>query len=365
MRVSRLDIRDLRCLHDVRWTPAPGINMLLGENGAGKTSVLEAVHVLGYGRSFRGRIGEGLIRTGAAALELYVEWQDQPVAAWRRAGLRHTGQQWQARVDGDNISLLGDLCAAIAAVAFEPGSHALMQGPAEGRRRYLDWGLFHVERDFLQAWRAYTRALKQRNRLLKLQAGAGELEAWEYELAHTGETLHRRRASYVQRLQSLVAEVAKALTVELGQAELVLQPGWRMESYSLRDALLLARERDLNTGFTSVGPHRADWRLHHSGRPADEALSRGQAKLSALACLLAQAQDFAQQRGHWPVILLDDLGSELDARHQERLLHWLRKSGAQVFLTGTQLPQGLDPSQTALFHVEQGQLQPGSVAAML
>ena len=365
MRLTRLDVRDVRCLREVQWLPAPGLNLLLGANGAGKTSVLEAVHVLGYARSFRGRIGDGLIRSGAAALELYTEWEDGTGPTPRRAGLRHTGQQWQGRLDGDNVTLLGDLCAALAVVAFEPGSHALMHGPADSRRRYLDWGLFHVEQDFLQLWRAYSRALKQRNRLLKQSGAASELDAWEHELAQTGETLNRRRAAYLQRLQPFVSEVAQELTPELGQAELAFTPWWKQADYPLRDALLLARERDLAAGFTSVGPHRADWRLRHAQRPADEALSRGQAKLSALACLLGQARDFAAQRGHWPVLLLDDLPSELDPKHQQRLLQWLRQSRAQVILTGTQLPAGTSASDFALFQVEQGQLRPVAVAEML
>lgn len=365
MRLTRLDIRDVRCLREMRWAPAPGLNLLLGANGAGKTSVLEAVHVLGYARSFRGRIGDGLIRSGAAALELYAEWEDSKGSPPRRAGLRHGGQAWQGKLDGENVALLGDLCAALAVIAFEPGSHALMQGPADGRRRYLDWGLFHVEQDFLAIWRAYSRALKQRNRLLKLQGAASELDAWEQELAQTGEALNRRRAAYLQRLQPFVSEVAQELTPELGHAELVFSPGWKQADYPLRDGLLLARERDLAAGFTSVGPHRADWRMRHAQRPADEALSRGQAKLSALACLLGQARDFAAQRGHWPLLMLDDLPSELDPEHQQRLLQWLRQSGAQVILTGTQLPAGASASDFALFHVEQGQLRPARAAEML
>src|SRR5690606_2696190 len=134
---------------------------------------------------------------------------------------------------------------------------------------------------------------------------------------------------------------------------------WRRARLSRAEARRLARDRDLAAGSAAVGPHRADWRIEHVRRPAGETLSRGQAKLTALACLLAQAGDFAAQRGHWPVFLLDDLTAELDRGHQERLLARLRASGAQVFVTGTEPPAGLDATGwvPAVFHVEQGRVE--------
>src|SRR5687768_13077977 len=167
MQVTRLDIRNLRCFRDVTLGPAPGLNVITGENGAGKTSLLEALHLMAYGRSFRGRVRDGLVRTGADAVEVFVEWHERASPRPRKAGLRHTGQSWQGKLDGEPVAQLGELCAALAVVSFEPGSHALITGSGEPRRRYLDWGLFHVEQDFLSLWRRYSRALKQRNALLK------------------------------------------------------------------------------------------------------------------------------------------------------------------------------------------------------
>ena len=128
----------------------------------------------------------------------------------------------------------------------------------------------------------------------------------------------------------------------------------------LADALLNARERDRLAGFTSVGPHRADWTAELVGFAGREHLSRGQAKLLALACLLGQAQQLAQRLGHWPIIALDDLASELDADHQAKVLSWLERSGAQTFITGTAIPAGLTgthDAETRMFHVEHGQIR--------
>ncbi|MGH8074570.1 MAG: DNA replication/repair protein RecF, partial [Lysobacter sp.] len=197
MQVTRLDIRHLRRFEQVQLSPAPGLNVLVGDNGAGKTSVLEALHLMAYGRSFRGRVGDGLVRHGAPALEVFVEWRERSASGsptlspvgqaptgdgalrTRKAGLRHAGRDWEGRLDGSRVAQLGELCAALAVVTFEPGSHALVSGPGEVRRRYLDWGLFHVEPGFLPVWRRYSRALKQRNALLKARASEAQLDAWD------------------------------------------------------------------------------------------------------------------------------------------------------------------------------------------
>ncbi|QSX79173.1 DNA replication/repair protein RecF [Agrilutibacter solisilvae] len=374
MRVTRLDLRHLRRFTDVSLRPGPGLNLITGDNGAGKTSVLEGLHLMAYGRSFRGRVRDGLVEAGAPALEVFVEWDEaargrrpaalpmvaEPTWRSRKAGLRHSGQDWTGRLDGQAVGHLGELCAALAVVSFDPGSHALVSGGSEHRRRYLDWGLFHVEPEFLPLWRRYARALKQRNALLKARARDAQLDAWDQELGEAGEALTRHRQLYLDALvpgfEALMAELAS----HLGPVGLRYLPGWRREEMSLADALLLARDRDLVSGHTTVGPHRADWALQLSSLPGREALSRGQAKLTALAALLAQAEHYAADRGEWPVVALDDLASELDRAHQARVLRHLVASGAQVFITGTEAPAalaGLDAPLT-LFHVEQGQLLP-------
>lgn len=362
MHVTRLDLRHVRRFREARFTPAAGLNLITGDNGAGKTSVLEALHLMGYGRSFRGRVRDGLVQSGASELEVFVEWQESGAGAprLRKAGLRHSGQAWTGRLDGEPVAQLGELCAALAVVSFEPGSHALITGGGESRRRYLDWGLFHVEHEFMPLWRRYTRALKQRNALLKGRARDAQLDAWDHELAEAGEPLSRHRAGYLDALAPRFVALADVLAPALGARTLDYTPGWRHDELSLLDALLLARDRDLAAGFTSVGPHRADWRIGFATIPGREALSRGQAKLAALAALLAQAEHHAAARGEWPVIALDDLASELDRSHQRRVLKHLLVGGAQVVITGTDAPPALAGlgASVARFHVEHDQIRP-------
>lgn len=361
MRLTRLDLGNVRRFESVRFAPSPGLNLLTGDNGAGKTSVLEALHLLAYGRSFRGRVRDGLIRQGAPALEVFAEWIEgaDPALPARRVGLRHAGAAWSGRLDGTDIDQLGTLCQALAVVTFEPGSHALVAGPAEGRRRYLDWGLFHVEHGSLPLWRRYNRALKQRNALLKSGRAGADLDAWDHELAEAAAPLDRLRDRYAEALAPGLGAMVADLVPGIGPVRLSYVPGWRREELGLADALLLARDRDRAGGFTSVGPHRADLRLVFDDFPGREALSRGQGKLLALALLLAQAAHQAQVRGAWPIVALDDMASELDAGHQRLLLARLADAGAQVVMTGTHVPAAIaglrDP--VAVFHVEHGEIR--------
>ena len=356
MKLEQLELTDVRSVQRAKLEPGDGLNLLIGGNGAGKTSVLEALHLLAYGRSFRGRVRDGLIRTGAGALQVFARWSEQDGGRRRQVGLRHAGNEWQGRLDGADVGQLSELCTALAAVTFEPGSHALLSGGGEPRRRLLDWGLFHVEPAFLPVWRRYARALKQRNALLKAGGSAAMLDAWDAELATAGELLDRHRRSYVEALEPRVECWANELLPELGPAEHAYLPGWRRDELALADALLVQRERDRLLGYTSAGPHRADLQLGFANRPARESLSRGQSKLAALALLLAQAEDFRDRRGEWPLILLDDLASELDRGHRHALLSALVASGAQVFITGTELEAlELEPDWSSrMFHVEHG-----------
>jgi DNA replication and repair protein RecF len=357
MKVTRLDIRNLRSLRDASMTPGPGLNLITGDNGAGKSSVLEALHLMAYGRSFRGRVRDGIVRTGSDALEIYVEWAEADGARSRKAGLRHTGQGWEGRLDGETVAHLGDLCAALMVVTVEPGSHSLISGGGETRRRFLDWGLFHVEHGFLAVWRRYARALKQRNVLLKSGARDHQLDAWDHELAVSGEQLNRYRLLYLARLQGEAEAMAAALTPKLGRPTIDFQPGWKQAELSLADALVVARDRDRLVGHTTVGPHRADWRLQYAAMPNREPLSRGQGKLAALTCLMAQARDCAAVRDEWPVIALDDLASELDRAHQQLVLDALLGTGAQLLITGTEVPAEIGKRNARMFHVEHGDIR--------
>lgn len=354
VRIDELRIQGLRSLVDVRLTPGPALNAFVGPNGAGKTSLLEAVFLFSHGRSFRSGARDALLGRHADALHLFSVWQAGGEV--RRLGLGREGPRWQARRDGEGITL-GELVRQCAVVSFDPGSHALIAAGAEERRRFLDWGVFHVEQDFLPAWQRYQRALKQRNRLLRDGSRDDALyEIWERELAENAAAMTAWREAYMGSWLPVVASYAAQLLPELGEVSLRFRQGWA-EGSALDDVLRESRSRDMGRGHTGHGPHRADWSVSYEGAPQREHLSRGQEKLTAVACLLGQASLYHAQRGEWPVVCVDDLASELDAGHQDALLAQLSQVGAQVWVTGTALPRGL-PQGTPVFHVEQGQVTP-------
>jgi DNA replication and repair protein RecF len=355
VRFRHLRVHGLRCLADVSLELGEGLHVFVGDNGAGKTSLLEAVYLLSHARSFRSGAREALLTRGGHALSVFAELAHADDRN-TRLGLGREGARWVARVDGE-ASTLGRLIRECAVICFEPGSHALIAGAAEERRRFLDWGVFHVEHDFLPAWQRYQRALKQRNSLLRAENMPSDslFEPWEWEMAQAGEWLHAQRKRYLDRLVPFLGASAAHLLPELGPISLRYRPGWN-DDVALADELKTLRGRDRGRGHTTAGIHRADWSVAFEQAPLREHLSRGQEKLTALACLLAQASLYAEQGGEWPVICLDDLASELDQGHQEALVAHLAAVEAQVLVTGTEVPAALNSRQARVFHVEQGRV---------
>lgn len=357
MFIELLRVAGVRCVAQAELELSAGLNLVLGANGAGKTSLLEATYLISHGHSFRAGSRETLIGRGADGLQVFARVRHDEGGLVQRLGLERRAGTWSGRLDDRSLERLTDLFRACAVCCFEPGSHELVAGPAEERRAFLDWGVFHVEPEFLGQWRRYQGALKQRNALLKQGGPSRMLDTWDHELAEAGEPLTSRRQHYLERLQQRTVALAASLAPQLGIHGLDLSPGWRRHELPLADALLLARERDRQAGYTSVGPHRADWSVDFHSIPGRDALSRGQAKLTALACLLAQAEDYAEQRGEWPVIALDDLASELDRTHQARVLERLLNGPAQIFITATETPAALQElTHIARFHVEHAQI---------
>lgn len=355
MRIEQLRMRGLRCLSDVAIELDPAVNVFVGANGAGKTSVLEAVFLLSHARSFRAGAKDALLQRGAPLLSIFAELRHDDGRA-SRVGLGRSGARWEAKVDGENVAI-GQLVRECAVVCFEPGSHALIAGAAEERRRYLDWGVFHVEHDFLPGWRRYQRALKQRNTLLRATTlPTDEMFApWETELAQSADLIDRQRRAYLDLLRPKLLNAFAGLLPELGTPELRYRRGWSEEQDLVRQ-LREQRGRDLARGHTTLGAHRADWTIAFEHAPLREHLSRGQEKLTALACMLAQAELYAERRGEWPIVCLDDLASELDHAHQAAVVAQLAAAHAQLLLTGTELPQALQGLPARVFHVEQGEL---------
>ena len=355
MRIERLRVSGLRCLSDVDVALSPGINLFVGDNGAGKTSMLEAAFLLSHASSFRSGSKDALLQREARRFSVFAELrhQDHRMA---RIGLGRESARWEAKVDGENVAI-GQMVRECAVVCFEPGSHALIAGAADERRRYLDWGVFHVEHEFLAQWRRYQRALKQRNSLLRSRSDVSDelFEPWELELALTAERIDGFRRHYLDLLRPKLEASLAGLLPELGVPGLRYRRGWS-DDEDLGRLLRSNRSRDLARGHTTIGPHRADWFIVFEQAPLREHLSRGQEKLTAMACVLGQAKLYAACCDEWPIVCLDDLASELDQAHQTAVMSQLLTAEAQVLITGTEAPRAMRAIPSTVFHVEQGQV---------
>jgi DNA replication and repair protein RecF len=358
VRLSELRLENLRNIVELEFRPEPGFNVLTGANGAGKTSILEGIYLLSHARSFRTRRAELLVRNGSDELTVFGAIDSADGVA-SRLGLTQGRGRWTARLNGERPPTLAAMLKHCAVVCFEPGSHALISGGSDERREFLDWGVFHVEHGFADVARRYRRALRQRNAALRTTCSDRELDAWDEELAAAAQPLDALRLSYFQRFTPGLAGILAKYVPELGEARVEISPGWRARAEEgLLRQLRASRSIDRTRGHTTKGPHRSDWSLRFEQAPRREHLSRGQEKLCAIACMLAQAELYREDHREWPIVLLDDLPSELDRHHQEQVVASLQ-THAQVFVTSTELPAVLQRPEAAVrqFHVEQGRLR--------
>ena len=362
MHFTRVAGQNFRLFPAFELRPSAGVNLLLGANAAGKTTLLEAVYALGRGKSFRGAPPE---QAGPAG------------SHWHLRGTLAAAQQpdlaialdWSPQGLGLQLdhaeSSLQDVVARVAVQVLEPDSHRLLQEGPVYRRRYLDWGVFHVEHRFYPAWRRYQRALKQRNSALRAGAPRAEVQAWDAELVASGLEVQQCRETHVQRLRGALGDAVAAL---LGPLEwsLDLARGWSAE-HALDEALAAHYEQDARAGKTNVGPHRAELKLKLAGHSAKRHVSRGQQKMLIAALLLAQARLVREHARLTPILLVDDFPAELGAPFQQALVRALLAYPGQVFITSIErtpaLAQGFGKAgenapentpENAVFHVEHG-----------
>jgi DNA replication and repair protein RecF len=354
--LARLHIENLRNIATLDVELAAGMNVFVGPNGAGKSSILEAAFLLSHAQSFRAGSVDDLIRRGQTRMAVAATVAG--VQGEKRVALIRENAHWSARIDRTDVPQIGGAVREIAVVCFEPGGHELISGAGSGRRRFLDWGVFHVEHSFMATAKRYRRILHQRNAALKQGVGDNELDVWDAELERVAEPLDRMRRDYFARFEQRLGETLAEFLPELGQSAVEWQRGWT-EGVGLQELLKQRRGHDRARGHTGRGPHRADWSIRFAQAPQREHLSRGQEKLCALACVLAQARVHADVGGQWPVIALDDLGSELDHHHQCRVLEWLRQGCEQTLISGVDMPDALrgESAATTVFHVEHGGLR--------
>ena len=361
MRLVTLELAGFRNLHPARLDCAAGLNLLIGPNASGKTSVLEAVYVLGRGRSFRTRQPRELIQTGATALRVMADLSDSHDQRLRVGLERGSSGLLHVRAGGEAVRTLAELARWTPALLLNPHSHRLLEDGPQQRRRFLDWGVFHAQPDFLDTWRRYSVALRQRNAALRAQAPDRAVDAWDGELAAAASLLDGWRATFCEALSSVLGPLAQA-TLAQGWVSLEYRRGWPLgpSTADFAAGLRAGRAQDRRQGHTRLGPHRADFLPRLANGRALEALSRGQQKLLVTALVLAQAELYRRSVGQPCILLIDDLPAELDPENRARVLHVLRTLDAQLFITAIEPGLLLDAAwpQMRIFRLDQGVITP-------
>lgn len=345
-----LQVRAFRCIEAADLALDPRLTVITGRNGAGKTSLLEAAYFLGRGRSFRTADHRVLVQAGASGAQ--VTGRIRAPGGITPLGVGIGAGGLDIHVGGRPGAAMAELVTALPVQAIHAEIGELVQGPPETRRRLLDWGVFHVEHQFLDAWRRFRRALSQRNAILRDAGPDSLLEAWEGELAAAGETLDGQRRAYFAALLGPAVEIGSAL---VGHAiSIRYQRGWA-EGQSLQDALRDGRTGDRSAGYTRQGPQRADLQFEIEDARSRWRASKGQQKLLGAAVVLAQCHLIAARDGPGVLLLVDEPAADLDPERLGALLHMIGRTPAQVILAAI-TAEGLPLAGSgAMFHVEHGQ----------
>jgi len=354
MSLSRLTVKNLRNIEHVELNLGSGVNLVCGVNGSGKTSLLEAVYFLGSGRTFRGQRVEPLIAREASSCTVF-----GIADAGRRCRIgvqRGRDGSRDIRMNGEVVRRASELALALPVLVLGPETVDLLLGAPGPRRRFLNWGLFHVEHGFLLEWENATRGLKQRNSLLRSRNGnSRELEVWTEKLVVLAESIDESRRRYFVKLQAVFQSVCAELTGLQG-VECVYTRGWDI-SKSLTEVMANQLEGDIKRGFTLSGFQKADIEIRVAGDNATNVCSRGELKILAWALVLSQGKLSTTQHHQPPVYLVDDLCAELDEEHRQSVCRELYNSGSQILATGIDLEQlrrSWSGVTTKMFHVKRG-----------
>ncbi len=359
MQIQSLNIKQLRNIRSCQLHFSDSLNIFYGQNGAGKSSLLEAIYTLGNGRSFRTARHAKVITDNYDAFTLFANFTENDNG--RKIGLmRERSGDIQIKIDGEKVTKLSELSKSLPMQILAPEQYELLTRGPSGRRKLLDWGVFHVEHSFLYDWHRALKVLKQRNQALKQSHGKSYevIKSWDSQLIPLSYAIQEKRKDYLSVLEPIYQKILQQFLPQL-ESSFYLYPGWKSDE-SLEAILERQFAVDVKTGFTHSSIQKADLRILINGKAAAEQLSRGQQKLVTIALKLSQLQLMQQLKQINPVFLLDDIGAELDINHQKILLDFLanQPKKQQIFITSVHL----DPlkrlikgyNKAKVFHVEHG-----------
>jgi DNA replication and repair protein RecF len=363
MAIKSLKIQNIRNLLNVDFAPSHQINLIHGVNGSGKTSLLEAINFLGLTRSFRTRKFPYFVthehKESLVFAQLQrVSDQAQQTSLEPLGVSRDLNGSVSIRHSGSNIDI-SQLANLVPLLVINTDTFQILEGSPSVRRQFIDWGSFHADQGYIQAWRSFKRVLQQRNSLLKCGKIDPQIRrVWDAEFVRYAKQITAMRQQYINQLLPDFLAISERL---MGEVDLSLSfsPGWDQKR-ELDELLEEQLQRDLRQGYTSAGPQRADLRIKVDGVSASERLSRGQKKLVVSALKLAQGVVYSHHKEDSCIYLIDDLPSELDAHHCQLFCQFLEQTNSQCFITCVE-PKTLmsywhSETQIQSVQIDQGQL---------
>jgi len=362
MSVKQLSVLNFRNLKNVKIEFHPNLNIITGDNGSGKSSVLEAIFFISHGKSFRTNKTENIVNHDFSKFVINIKDNSDKSLGISKD---HQNNQLDIKVNGIRVNKLSELAKNIAVQIITPESFKLFFGGPKERRRFIDLGLFHVKHDFSLKWRHFSKVLKQRNACLKNKVSLQELSYWTDIFIEYSELIANDRLEYIESLRN---ELQTWLLILLPnyheKIELIYSQGWTQKR-SLQQVLNDNKDKERLYGYSLMGAHKFDIKFMLNKQPLEAVISRGQQKLFLLALTLAQSKLIETVMQVKPILMIDDIGAELDVNSRKALATALDKLNCQVIATAVNRVD-LDPlipkpiinnnEKYKMFHVKHGEI---------
>lgn len=357
MSLLKLEISNLRNITNLSLEPSSAINLIYGANGSGKTSILEAIHLLALGRSFRSKLLSRVIQNETAKLSVHGLINSNGNQTIPLGFEKSKTSEVRIRISGQDANCISDLAKYIPMLLIDNSAHQLLTAGPNIRRKFIDWGLFHVEPSFFTIWKHFQSALSQRNAAIR-QGVVQHVKVWNDIYVKYALQIEALREDYIAAFKPVFYEIS-ATIADISQISLEYQAGWD-KTRDLAEILEQSIQKDLALGYTYYGPQRADLNIASDNAQAQHVLSQGQQKALVFALKVAQGIHLHQTNNKLCIYLVDDLPSELDRNHAMKLSEMLARLSAQVFITGVDIAT-MDffagDIETKRFHVEQGRIK--------
>lgn len=360
-QLTHLSIQNFRNCDSANFDLSSGLNLIIGNNAAGKTAIIEAVWLMATGRSFRSQKSHHLIQHSHSSATIFCQAaSSHDLDKQHKIGVQKTTDNTLLRINGETVKSHGPIAKLLPIQLLTPESHKLLEEGPKARRQFMDWGCFHQSEAFMPVWRNYQRGLKQRNHALKKRLPKEQVQLWDQMLVENAQQIDAIRQQYLADLTPYLVTFCQALMPEIEfDVNCQYRSGWPKSNDDLLALYQSNFTKDQQVGHTQYGAHRADIRFKFNNQEAINILSRGQQKLFVCALLLAQASLHEKVVNEPVIMLIDDLPAELDETHRTKLLELLQILNIQHIITTTSkdLIPILNPQNYQAWSIENGQVQ--------